>query len=276
MGILEPQLQQDYQHSVVVIGDCTVSPMEFMKTSALGEKINIIGFGGSSIREWYYLVRNNFDNLLKAKYVIIATSHPFRFRYGYHTYTSFLPFLMNWGDIYEYAMVEKRIYSSEMLRFYIAKIFKTYSASQNLRYSIFNSIFPNYPAWYQARNHMINENQQPSGWKAQTTINFRDSLNPDDNNEEEYMFRLAELNRKLGNRIVLVINSRSKRMITKEYLKEREVFQQDCAKHGMKCLIMTDAMPDARYPQEGDGLHIDTQEAIAEYWNKVERKIATL
>ncbi|MGZ3734636.1 MAG: hypothetical protein ACXVC0_06730 [Bdellovibrionota bacterium] len=272
---LRDSLSHDLTGASVLIGDCTVSPLEVNSEKHNWKTdVRIIGFGGSAIKEWFYLINNNFEKFEKANQVVVATVSAPRFSYLYASYISFLPYLMTWQQIYDYSFKENKITFAEMFRFFLGSIVESYPNSQELRYRFYKSFVPEYEAWNQYRSQTL---QMHVNWRNEERHDWNLDVNTH-TDEHEYFRRIAELSHRMKGRLYFMLNARSSEMRDKTFVKERDAWLGKCAEFGVRCVDMTETMPDI-YFKGGDGLHLMSVPAIQEYGAKVEsvlqgRKVA--
>lgn len=259
---------------ILLVGDCTISPyLHFEAAPGFDDmkELQVLGFGGSSIEEWYYLLRNNFGRFQEASTIVIGTAHAYRFRKMAATYTGFLPVIMTWGQIWQ-AVAENRITLAEGHRFALARLLNSYMASQVLRYRLLDHILPGYSAWHQARNLLLSDTSRV--WRVQNRPPEEGVIQANEN-YDIYFERVAQLTRSLGGRMVFLLNPRAAWMRTKEFQAERAAWLAECQKLGVRCLDRSEALPDSEFPAGGDGLHLGTPESLASYWRSVRRELAS-
>ncbi len=261
---LERGLHSNMKDQTVLIGDCSITHLVGAQMHGGFENVLIFGFGGSSIKEWYYLVKNNRELFNGATRVVIATVHAARFTYLYNSYTSFLPFLMTWRDIYDYAMKEDKISFQEMLRFYLAKLFISYSGSQTMRYRLLDYVLPQYRPWFDASSQQIvNRNARAPNVEHQDIpwIDVNSQTNPD-----EYMNKLIQLSRTMKPKLVYLLNPRSRTVMSDSYKRERADWLHFCDGKKIPCFDMSSALPESDFQPVGDGVHIVQEKAQNEFW----------
>lgn len=261
---LNAALSRDLTDTPVAIGDCTIFPLKHIPYSDL----NVMGFGGSQVKEWYYLVKNNFDRLKKARVVVVGTNLPHRFQLLHTPYTSFLPYLMTWKDIYTYTFKEKRIDDEEALRFALAKVFNSYITSQTLRFVFFDKLLPKYRAWFDQRHKIISE----AILLAKAKSHPGPQANPDAD-LDEYFKKLAELSEQMDNRLVYMMTPRSSWADDDKYKKDLAIWLANCKKLKVKCFSMGRSMPDSAFKKNSDGLHMNNPKDMRIFWNKFEEEL---
>ena len=257
----------------LLIGDCTITPYhQFEAATGFDDlkDLQVIGFGGSSIEEWYYLLKNNLARLQEARIVVVGTAHAYRFRKLGATYTGYLPVLMTWGQIRDAVFTEKRISFAEGNRFALARVLNSYMASQVLRYRLFDHFLPHYNAWHHARTQLLTHTALV--WRVQNRPPEPQVIQANEN-YDIYFERVAELTRGLGSRIVFLLNPRATWMRTKEFKEERAAWLSVCKTLGVRCLDRSEAAPDSDFPEGGDGLHLGTPEAHARFWRSIRAQL---
>ncbi len=274
LASLEKAKLAPMQGRSLLIGDCTISPyLQFETAPGFDDMkdLQVIGFGGSSIEEWYYLLKNNYSRFQEAETVVVGTAHAYRFRKLAATYTGFLPVIMTWGQIRDSVFYEKRISFAEGSRFALARVLNSYMASQVLRYRLFEHFLPHYNSWHQARTQLLSDTALV--WRVQNRPPEPQVIQALENHDI-YFERVAELTRRLGNRVVFLLNPRATWMRTKEFKEERAAWLSVCKALGVRCVDRSEAAPDSDFPKGGDGLHLDTPEAHARFWRSVRSELA--
>ncbi len=259
--------------SVVLIGDCSISPYDHLLPPAVvpgTELLRVIGFGGSSAEEWYYLVHNGLTAFKEARHVVIGTSHPFRFKRYPTLYTSYLPMLMTWPQLFEAAALEQRIDLSQGARFVVAKVLPSFMASQTLRYQFFDAALPAYHSWYM------------QGTGANRSYAWRTHVPPPppplpahamDN--DIYFRKLSELGKAMDGRLIFMLTPRASWMKSEDFKRQRDDWLAYCGKLGVHCLDQSAAMPDSNFSPQGDGLHLEGREALAAFWGKLSATLSS-
>ena len=253
--------------SVVLIGDCSISPYDHLLPPAVvpgTERLRVIGFGGSSAEEWFYLVHNGLPAFMEARHVVIGTSHPFRFKRYPTLYTSYLPMLMTWPQLFDAAALERRIELPQAARFVVAKVLPSFMASQTLRYQFFDAALPAYHFWYM------------HGTGAQRSDTWRTYVPPPpppmpahEIDNDVYFRKLSELAKAMGGRLIFMLTPRASWMRTADFTRQRDEWLVNCGKLGVHCLDQSASMPDSEFSPQGDGLHLEGREALAAFWKKL-------
>lgn len=267
LDMLNDVLNQDLTNTAVAIGDCTIFPLMNVPDGNSFADLKVMGFGGSQVKEWYYLVKNNFDNLSKARVVVVGTNPPHRFQALHSPYTSFLPYVMTWADIYSYTFLEKRIDHEEALRFALAKVFNSYLSSQTMRFVSFDKILPNYRTWYDQRFNMIAE----ATWKEQAKTGNTPKLNPE-TDIDEYFRKLAALSEKMNHRLVYLMTPRSTWTDDDKYKTDLKTWLDNCKNFNVHCYSMGRTMPDSAFDRNGDGIHMNDPKDMRQFWGLFEEK----
>lgn len=259
--------------SVVLIGDCSIAPYDHILPPAVvpgTELLRVIGFGGSSAEEWFYLVHNGLPAFKEARHVVIGTSHPFRFKRYPTLYTSYLPMLMTWPQLFDAAAIDRRIDLAQGARFVLAKALPSFMASQTLRYQFFDAALPEYHSWYMKgtganrsdawRTHVA---PPPPPLPAHATDN------------DVYFRKLSGLADAMKGRLIFMLTPRASWMKSDDFKRQHDEWLANCAKLGVHCLDQSAAMPDSDFLPQGDGLHLEGREALAAFWRKLSARLAT-
>jgi len=265
---------RDLTASTVAIGDCTIIPLRyFADNSPKYAHLRVFGFGGSAVKEWYYLVKNLREKMSTAKAVVIGVSPPERYKQLTASYTSQLPFLMTWSDIFHHSLTEKRIFFAETIRFLLAKQFESFSASQVMRFKLFDAIFPYYKNWYDQRNFFVGHPQVE--WRAQSKENPLSDDMDISYDENDYFARLAEISKSMSGRLVFMITPRSSwRNADAGFRKGVDQWLEQCRKLNVVCYDMSRTMPDEYFDRPpGDGLHLNSEKSRMEFWEKFEAEL---
>lgn len=254
LRLLDSTLSHDFSGADAVIGDCTVYPLNKALEARKTGNFRILGFGGSSVAEWFYLIKNHAATMDKARFVVVATPHAFRYQDLTLPYTSFLPYLMSWKDIFDYRFRSHAINNVSFLRYLLAKILRGYSESQVVRYKLLNQILPNYFQWHTA----VIQNLTPPPDKD-TPAPTRWNVLPE----------LAALAKKEGIRLVLVLNPRTKRTVSETFLAEKKEWLEKCASLGLRCIDLSRTRDDKFFTNaagnDGDGLHLTEGSSLSDY-----------
>lgn len=255
----------------LLIGDCSISPYEsltYPEVAPGAEDLSVIGFGGSSSEEWYYLLENNFSSLGQARHIVIGTSHAYRFKGYSPLHTSFLPWIMTWPQIYEAVLREQRVPFMEGARFAVAKLLPSFMASQTLRFQFLHVALPNFEAW-----HSLRIQASKPAWRAQTgpapILHAQPQRDP-----HEWFRKLASLAKKLDGRLIFMLTPRKTEQMSADFKRDRAEWLKLCAELGVSCLDNSAAMADADFQVFGDGLHL-ADPALSPFWVKLRHSLRT-
>lgn len=225
---LQRNLARSAAGKMVLIGDCTISPYYFMTEE--DENLKVLGFGGSEIEEWYYLVRKHRDDLKQARTIVIGTSHPQRFFFWHARYINHHTWFMSWQDLYDFVFVQQQVEIEEAARFALAKALPSFRSGQDNRQQFLQAILPNQQHWYNVSEQFFVLQEKGGTVKdghvvLQPYINRRfASLQKDPTakhavrDEWTYLKKLRELSQEMEGRFVFMLTPRSSRMRTEKFL----------------------------------------------------------
>lgn len=279
---LQANIEKSSDGKVVLIGDCTISP--YYDTAKKEPKLKVIGFGGSEIEEWYFVVNHHLNDLKKAEKLVIGTSHPKRFSLWQTNHIKYHTKFMSWNDLYRFIVVDQRVDGPEALRLTLTKILPSYRTGQDNRYNIMDRILPNQHQWYTARLSSHNRELDASFKRRHDHIKLPPYIerlwnekfakrNIASENQWHYFEETIRLTEPFKDRVVYLITPRTERMRTKQYLAEKMEFLNKCKELGVNCLDMSEAVSEAEFGENNDGLHIMGYENLDRFYYRLQAKL---
>lgn len=274
-------LAKSPDEAFALVGDCTVSPFYIFtrelddrhhKLADMFDDVRIFGFGGSDVQEWYYFTKRYHARLTSTRKLVFASPHARRFFLWPDTYTSRLPLFMTWADLYQYVVVEKRVSQADGLRFVMAKLFPSYMSSQDYRFIIYGSLFPQFASWQQQISQF--RRSQTPAFQCQMRGDCPDHLKPRVYDRREYLQKIKALAKVQQIDVAFLLMPRASSEIDQLFLDEKAEFLAYCAELQLECVSESTALPDRKFNiGSGDGLHIVGVENLRQYLRRIRDKL---